>query len=78
MAEQKPIRKIAAVHIKANIGGVGIDNRSSLRAVQDRATIEEERNGVAVTLAPAASLASKVPARHLLVPWGAIRYVEYE
>lgn len=72
---QNPVRRIVAVHLKANIGGFDTDNLGSIR--HPKYNFEEETRGVFVSKPAKGSLASALPEKTMLIPWGAIRYVDF-
>ena len=77
MAEAKQ-RKILAIYMKADSGGVGVDNRLALRRA-DRVEFEEDRFGVFAVLSPPQTLPlAQAQVRKYLIPWAALRYVEYD
>ncbi len=80
MSQPRPYR-IVALHMLTESGGVGVHNKYTLRngSVDGVLAMEDSIPGVRVTLQPPKTLAGSGGKRvQYLVPWSALRYVEYE
>lgn len=71
--------KIVAIHMSQASGGLGVENRYSLRAGKDKVEFEDLGGEVLVTLRPPRSLPQqKAVVMVMKVPKSQIRYMEVE